>query len=151
MSRSVLLVDQDAETARALAAVLRRTGALVHVARSRTQALNVLRRLRFELAIVDLFLDGGGVELARELARQIPQVVLSMGAALPEEDVIEAALGFPVHRKATLAGLTTGPDASSSDGASAARLLAAPPPCRGASGPARVPIAHVRGRSRRSH
>jgi CheY-like chemotaxis protein len=147
----VLLVDRDTRTGHALAAVLRRGGDVVHVASNRAQAHAALKRLRFDLAVVDLFAEGGGVELARDLARQVPQVVLSLGAILSEEELIEAALGFPVHRKAALPALLTGQGASSSGGASGARRRGSRRPEHAANGPAPTPVAHAPHRSRRSH
>lgn len=102
---SVLVVDADADYGRALAVVLRRTGGLVRVVRTRAQALQAVRHSHFDLAVVDLFLGGGGVELARELARHVPRLMLSLAARLERGEILEAALGFPVHRKASLARL----------------------------------------------
>jgi CheY-like chemotaxis protein len=102
---SVLVVDADADYGRALAVVLRRTGGRVRVVRTRAQALQAARGTHFDLAVVDLFLGGGGVELARELARHVPRLMLSLAARLERGEILEAALGFPVHRKAALARL----------------------------------------------
>jgi CheY-like chemotaxis protein len=102
---SVLVVDADADYGRALAVVLRRTGGQVRVVRTRAQALQAAKTARFDLAVVDLFLGGGGVELARELARHVPRLMLSLAARLERGEILEAALGFPVHRKASLARL----------------------------------------------
>jgi len=147
----VLLVDRDLECGQAIAAVLRRSGDVVYVVRNRSQALQLLKRWRFTLAIVDLFVDGGGLELARELSRQVPRVMLCMGAAMPEDELLEAALGFPVHRKAALPELLKDPFASSSDEASAGTHRGSRRPLRVANEPAPAPCAHVRGRQRRSH
>lgn len=102
---AVLVVDADADYGRALAVVLRRAGGRVRVVRTRAQALQAARHGRFDLAVVDLFLGGGGVELARELARHVPRLMLSLAARLERGEILEAALGFPVHRKAALARL----------------------------------------------
>jgi hypothetical protein len=75
------------------------------VARTRAQALQAARRRPYDLAVVDLFLRGGGAELARDLARSVPQLYLSLGARLVEDEILEAALGFPVCRKSALPGL----------------------------------------------
>jgi CheY-like chemotaxis protein len=151
VARMVLLIDRDIQTGHALAALLRRGGDVVHVARGRAQAHAALRRLRFDLAVVDLFAEGGGVELARDLAREIPQVVLSLGTVLSEEEVIEAALGFPVHRKAALPALLTTRGASSTDEASEGRHGGSRRRGHAASEPAPTPFAHAPHRSRRSH
>lgn len=101
----MLVVDSDAEYGRALAALLRRAGVRVRLARTRAQALDAVRRRHFDLAVVDLFLGGGGVELARALARRVPRLLLSLGARMGHDELLEAVLGFPVHRKAVLASL----------------------------------------------
>lgn len=147
----VLLVDRDAQTGQALAAILRRNGDVVHVVRNRSQALYALRRQRFDLAIVDLFVDGGGAELARDLAHRVPRVMLCLGTVLQDEDIIEAALGFPVHRKAALPAVLTDPGASSNGGAFSARCRGSRPPGPAASGPPPGPSPRGRGRSGRSH
>jgi DNA-binding response OmpR family regulator len=103
--RSILLVESDEGCGRSLAVVLRRQGDHVHVARTRAQALQAARRRPYDLAVVDLFLRGGGAELARDLARSVPRLYLSLGARLEEDEILEAALGFPVYRKAALPGL----------------------------------------------
>jgi DNA-binding response OmpR family regulator len=113
--RSILLVESDEGCSRSLAVVLRRQGDRVHVARTRTQALQAARRRPYDLAVVDLFLRGGGAELARDLARSVPKLYLSLGARLAQDEILEAALGFPVCRKAALPGLLR------SNGAGAAR------------------------------
>lgn len=151
LAKMVLLVDRDLDCGQAIAAVLRRSGDVVHVVRNRSQALQLLRRWRFTLAIVDLFVDGGGLELAREIARQVPRVMLCLGAALPEDELLEAALGFPVHRKSALPDLLKDPFASSSGEESAPTHRGSRRPLPAASGLAPAPGAHVRGRQRRSH
>jgi DNA-binding response OmpR family regulator len=103
--RSVLVVDSDAEYGHALAVLLRRDGVRVRLARTRGQALQAVRRARFDLAVVDLFLGGGGVELARALSRRVPRLLLSLGASLAQDEILEAALGFPVRRKVALPSL----------------------------------------------
>ena len=109
---SVLVVDSDAAYGRALAVLLRRGGVRVRVVRTRAQALLAVRKDRFDLAVVDLLLGGGGVELARELSRRVPRLLLSLGARMGRDELLEAALGFPVHRKAVLPSLLRLSDAS---------------------------------------
>ena len=147
----VLLVDRDLECGQAMAALLRRSGDVVHVVRNRSQALQMLKRWPFHLAIIDLFVDGGGLELARELAHQVPRVMLCLGASLPEDELLEAALGFPVHRKAVLPALLRDPFASSSGAASGPTHRGSRLPGSAANGPLPTPAAPVRGRHRRSH
>lgn len=109
---SVLVVDSDAAYGRALAVLLRRGGVRVRVVRTRAQALLAVRKDRFDLAVVDLLLGGGGVELARELSRRVPRLLLSLGTRMGRDELLEAALGFPVHRKAALPSLLRLSDAS---------------------------------------
>jgi DNA-binding response OmpR family regulator len=110
--QSVLVVDSDAEYGRSLAMLLRRAGIRVRLARTRAQALQAARRGRFDLAVVDLFLGGGGVELARELSRRVPRLLLSLGARMGGDELLEAVLGFPVRRKVAIPGLLGGPKAA---------------------------------------
>jgi DNA-binding response OmpR family regulator len=108
-SRAILLVDSDSGCGRAWAAVLRRAGHRVSLARTRAGALRSARRGGYDLAVVDIFVRGGGLELARELARSVPRLYLSVGARLLSDEVLEAALGFPVLRKAELGALLARP------------------------------------------
>lgn len=147
--RNVLLVDSDSGSGRALALVLRRQGDRVRLVQTRSQALLAVRRNAYDLAVVDLFVAGGGVELARELFPRIPRLFLSLGARLDREEVLEAALGFPVHHKAALPALLRARVVSSSDRASGARRRGSRRPHRGASGLAREPRARERDRDRR--
>ncbi len=147
----VLLVDRDLDCGHAMATLLRRNGDVVHVARNRHQAFQLLRRWRFTLAIVDLFVDGGGLELAREISRHVPRVMLCLGAALSDEELLEAALGFPVHRKVMLPALLKDPSASSNGAGSEATRPELLLPLPDANGPAPVPCVLGRGRQRRSH
>lgn len=152
---TLLLVDSDARCGRAIARVLRRQGSRVHVCRTPGQAMAAVRRHVFECAIVDLFVEGGGVELARELARSVPRVILSLGMGLSQDEVLEAVLGFPVHRKATVPALLQGgvrtPAGASSGRAFAAILRGSPLPSLAASAPSPAPRARVHGRGRAPH
>jgi CheY-like chemotaxis protein len=98
----ILLVEPDAVCGRALSAVLRRRGDQVDVVRTRGHALRAARRRGYDLAVVDLLVRGGGVELARSLSRRVGRLYLSVGARLMPRELIEAALGFPVLRKSRL-------------------------------------------------
>jgi DNA-binding response OmpR family regulator len=99
---SVLVVDGDRDYARALALLLRREGHRVRVVRTRAQALLASSHERYDLAIVDLFVGGGGAELARLLSRRVGELLLSLAPRMARAEVLEAALGFPVLRKAVL-------------------------------------------------
>ncbi len=156
MERRVLLVDTDVGYTRALAALLRRRGDHVQSVRTPAAALSAARRRRFDLAVVDLLLGGGGPELAQALSRHVPALVLSLGTRLTDDALLEAALGFPVRRKSHLPrelGLcdVTDPGASSSGATCAVRRPAARPRARAANARARAPGAPSRARGRRAH
>ena len=74
----------------------------MRVAHTRAAALTAVRHGTFDLAVVDLFLRGGGAELARELKRRVPNLWLTLGSRLSTEEILEAVLGFPVHAKGAL-------------------------------------------------
>lgn len=106
--RCILLVESDAGCGRALARLVRRGGDRVRLVRGPREALAAARRQAFDLAVVDLLVRGGGVDLARRLTRRIRRVYLSVGARLLAEELVEAAVGFPVLRKRDLARLVEG-------------------------------------------
>ena len=145
----VLLVDADPAFGRALALVLRSQGLDVSVVQSRSQALQAVRQRSYGVALVDLFVPGGGLELARDLSRQVPRLLLTVGAQLATEELLEAVLGFPVHRKAALPGLLKVPGASSSDKASGVTRPESRRPRLVSSAPAPGPSARARRRDRR--
>jgi CheY-like chemotaxis protein len=95
-------VDRDAHYGRALSKLLRSQGDEVRLATTAAGAQRAVRERRFDLAIVDVLQDGGGAELARSLASRVRRLVLSVGASLDHEQLLETALGFPVRRKAML-------------------------------------------------
>jgi CheY-like chemotaxis protein len=107
--RAVLLVEPDAECGRATANLLRREGHRVRLARSARTALQAAARESFDLAVVDLLVPGGGVELARRLARRVRRLYLAVGAPLLPDEIVEAAVGFPVLRKAAVPGIVADP------------------------------------------
>jgi DNA-binding response OmpR family regulator len=98
--RSILLVEPDPACGRTLAEVLRRGGDHVRIVRTASQALLAAGREEYDVAVVDLLVRGGGVELARKLAGRVRRLYLAVGARLLGEELIETALGFPVLRKA---------------------------------------------------
>ena len=63
------------------------------------------QRESYDLAVVDLFVKGGGVDLARRLTRRVPRVYLSVGPKLLTDELLEPAIGFPVLRKRDLPDL----------------------------------------------
>jgi len=149
MKRSkILIVDADPGYAHALTLVLRQQGDEVEVAQSPAEALEAARGGGYDLAVVDLFTRGGGTELARELSRSVPRLVLSHGAELPREELLQAALGFPVCRKATIPALLKGRGASSIGRGSAARRRGSRRPAPDATGSSRALRARARRRAR---
>ena len=98
-ARAILLVESDASCGGALARLIRRGGDRVRLVRTTRAALGAVQREPYDLAVVDLLVKGGGVDLARRLTSRVPRVYLSVGARLLADELIEAALGFPVLRK----------------------------------------------------
>lgn len=101
-SRAILLVESDTECGRALARLLRRNGHRVRLARTARAACSAAEREAFDMAVVDLLVPGGGVDLGRTLSRHVPRLYLSIGARMLPEEIVEMALGFPVLRKAAV-------------------------------------------------
>jgi DNA-binding response OmpR family regulator len=104
-ARAILLVESDKGCGEALARLVRRAGDRVRLVRTPGAALAAARREDFDLAVVDLFVRGGGVDLARRLSRRVGRVYLSVGARLLADELVEAAIGFPVLRKRDLPNL----------------------------------------------
>jgi CheY-like chemotaxis protein len=98
----LLLVEPDPFSGRVQARVLTRLGYAVHLVHTRAAALKAVRATGYDVGVIDLFLRGGGPELARALARRVPRLLLSVGPALGQAAVLHAAAGFPVHRKLAL-------------------------------------------------
>jgi CheY-like chemotaxis protein len=106
--RTVLLVESDVRCGQALARLLRRDGHRVRLVRTARAAAGAVDRQAFDLAVVDLLLPGGGVDLGRRLSRRVPCLYLSVGPRLLPEEIVEMALGFPVLRKASVPELVGG-------------------------------------------
>jgi CheY-like chemotaxis protein len=104
-ARAILLVESDTECGRALARLLRRNGHRVRLTRTARAARAAADRETFDLAVVDLLVPGGGVDLGRTLSRHVPRLYLSIGARMLPEEIVEMALGFPVLRKAAVPDL----------------------------------------------
>ena len=101
-ARAILLVESDAGCGQALARLVRRSGDRVRLVRTPGAAVAAAQRESFDLAVVDLFVKGGGVDLARRLTPHLKHVYLSVGPKLLTDEVLEAAIGFPVLRKTRL-------------------------------------------------
>ena len=104
-ARAILLVESDAECGQALARLVRRSGDRVRLVRTPGAAVAAAQRESYDLAVVDLFVKGGGVDLARRLTRRVPRVYLSVGPKLLTDELLETAIGFPVLRKRDLPAL----------------------------------------------
>jgi hypothetical protein len=74
----------------------------VRLTRTARAALAAAERETFDMAVVDLLVPGGGVDLGRTLSRHVPRLYLSIGARMLPEEIVEMALGFPVLRKAAV-------------------------------------------------
>lgn len=95
----ILLVDDEAEIVRLLTRRLTRLGHQVTATSGGVQALAVLRRGAFELAILDFMLPGmNGLELAKQLRRGDPdlKIIMLTGSFITAE--IEAE-GYPYLTK----------------------------------------------------
>ena len=103
-ARAILLVESDAGCGQALARLVRRSGDRVRLVRTPGAAVAAAQRESYDLAVVDLFVKGGGVDLARRLTRRVPRVYLSVGPKLLTDELLETAIGFPVLRKRDLPG-----------------------------------------------
>ena len=102
--KRVLVVDDDHELANLLALVLRRQGYVVEVATNGRDALERVRRTRFDIALVDWhmpIMDGATFirESRRELGTDVPLVVVMSGmpgaAALARDLGVAAVVEKP--------------------------------------------------------
>jgi DNA-binding response OmpR family regulator len=93
---TVLIVDDEANQVRVLAAGLRLEGFEVRETRSADEAVKALEESPVDLAIVDLMLPGrNGLELAREIRRHHPlvRVVLTSAYHMSERQLTRADCG----------------------------------------------------------
>ena len=96
-SLRILLVEDSADTATALAVFLENVGHVVTVVSSLGAALDQLRDNPFELLLCDLGLpDGRGHELARATLGKVPAIALS-GYGQPKDIEESLAAGFIAH------------------------------------------------------
>jgi len=103
MSVRLLLLDDDANIRETAKDILEDAGYAVESASSIAGALEILRRLSCQIALVDLHLpDGTGLEFAhqaRALQPRLPVVLMSgeaAGSSSLTEDALEAGLTKPV-------------------------------------------------------
>jgi CheY-like chemotaxis protein len=111
--KRVLVVDDNATNRRILALQTAKWGMVVHDTELPAQALQMLQRERYDLAIVDMHMPGmDGTTLAariREAGHALPLVLFSsLGRREVGDSVFAATLAKPLHQSAlfdTLAGL----------------------------------------------
>ena len=97
-SLEILLVDDHVDTVLTLAAILRDEGHFVHTSADPRQAVDLAKRTRPDICILDLVMPGiSGFDIARELraARLVPVLVAISGALTSPDDTARArAAGF---------------------------------------------------------
>ena len=82
MAYLILVVDDEALTLRTISRALRDEGFEVRVAESAEEALKIAAQEKPDLALLDIVLPGmDGVELLRELKRQLPGIIVVMMSA----------------------------------------------------------------------
>ena len=101
--RHLLLVEDDASVAAVALELLAGLGLKVSAAENGPQALDLLKRERFDIMLSDVVMPGGitGIELARLCARDYPdmRVVLTSGYAGEDVDAALADAPLPFLRK----------------------------------------------------
>ncbi|HEY1687195.1 MAG TPA: response regulator [Tepidisphaeraceae bacterium] len=97
-SRQILLVEDDADGAQAMAGILRRLGHTVEIADSCRLALRIFLTRPFDLLLLDFSLpDGDGCSLLTELCtnKKVPAIAIS---GYGEEDMRRAeSAGFSAY------------------------------------------------------
>ena len=88
-TRSILVVEDEATIAQAVAARLRSEGFAVEVAADGPSAVTLCERLRPDLVVLDLMLPGlDGLEVCRRIQRDRPVPVLMLTARDSETDLV---------------------------------------------------------------
>jgi PAS domain S-box-containing protein len=98
-SLRILLVEDHADTARALVRLLERRGYNVRAAGTMAAALSAIGEERFDLLICDIGLpDGTGLDLIQQVRRTDKTPALALSGFGMDEDIARAkAAGFGVH------------------------------------------------------
>jgi two-component system response regulator YesN len=92
MTRSVLIIDDDAGFRRSMRAVLEAAGYSVQDAGSAEEALSCLERERVRVALVDLDLPHmNGFDLIRVIGRRFPEVATIATSGIYQELYLEIA------------------------------------------------------------
>lgn len=100
--RRVLVVDDNADAAAMLAAILRHLGSEVHVAHSGIEALREAELLRPDVILLDIGMPGmNGFEVARRLRAQRPErqplIIAVTGWGKPDDEARSREAGFDLH------------------------------------------------------
>jgi DNA-binding response OmpR family regulator len=89
LTRTILVVEDEASIADAIATRLRSEGFEVAVARDGHTGIDLCRRLAPDLVVLDLMLPGiDGVDVCREIQRDHPVAVLMLTARDSENDLV---------------------------------------------------------------
>ena len=101
VQKRILVVDDNADAAAALAALLRAMGHEVFVAHEGRSALADLSKIRPDIALLDIAMPGmSGIELARQLRSRLGsalRIVALSGFGLPEDRARALEAGFDQH------------------------------------------------------
>ncbi|HEX2059808.1 MAG TPA: response regulator [Thermoanaerobaculia bacterium] len=88
MKTTLLVVDDDRAIRRLLARIAERAGFEVDTAKDGEQALELLRRKPYEIAIVDLMMPRvSGYELVQQISTITPRPVVIVATAMANSDV----------------------------------------------------------------
>ena len=100
-ARRVLIVEDNPDTALTTALIIRHLGHTAEAASNAQAAIVAARKLRPDIALVDLGLPGGmdGIELAARLKAEHPAIrlIALTGAALAEDREKTERAGFEMH------------------------------------------------------
>lgn len=96
---SVLVVDGDGESLKAIGDILHHAGIAAEIAETGLHALALIRRIPFEVVVVDLRLpDIGGVEMLRSILEERPGIaVIVTGVATPATAIEAGRLGAAAY------------------------------------------------------
>lgn len=101
--KHILIVDDEANTARFLARVLENAGYRVTTAANGKEALTIVHREAVDLALVDLFMPvKDGLETVQEIYQAAPQVkLIAISGWYPDSDsdLLAATLDLYVSRR----------------------------------------------------
>lgn len=96
----ILLVEDHADCASTLHALLVHEGHAVEVANTAKDAVDAARNRPFDVFLLDILLpDGSGLELARTLRQAYPaaRLIATTALGMPEDRIAIAEAGFDAH------------------------------------------------------